>query len=159
MATGTDAERLSEALLCSECGVCELYACPMQLSPRRINIHIKKLLREKGINAADNIAYPEQAAGREYRRIPQSRIISRLLLRGYPTEIDRTVICEPKSVCIPLKHGVGRPSTPVVAIGDKVSAGDVIAEVGFEEVGCLIHASISGHVTKLDDNVTIVREE
>ena len=31
-----------QALLCCECGVCEMFSCPMGLSPRRINAELKK---------------------------------------------------------------------------------------------------------------------
>jgi len=158
MAAGSDTDRLSEALLCSECGICELFACPMHLSPRRVNIYVKKILREKGVGVADKQVHSEQAAPREYRRIAQKRIIGRLLPQGYPTEIDEMAVIEPKSVCVPLRHGVGRPSAPTVAVGDRVSAGDVIAEVGFSDVGCMVHAPVSGIVTGLDDGITIVRE-
>ena len=30
-----------QAMLCCECGVCELFSCPMGLSPRRINAMLK----------------------------------------------------------------------------------------------------------------------
>lgn len=162
MASNRDVGDLSEALLCSECGLCELFSCPMQLSPRRVNIHVKGLLREQGIGAADKGVYPGQSDNRGYRKASQSRIAGRLLLRGYPAQIDEITDCVPESVSIPLKHGVGKPSAPVVAVGDKVSAGDVIAKVEFPDVGCLVHASISGVVTRLDEgpagSITIARE-
>ena len=158
MAAGKNPENLSEALLCSECGICENFACPMQLSPRRVNIYVKDLLRGKGIGIADKRIYPEQSGNREYRRISQGRIAGRLLPEGYPQEITETVTCEPESVRIPLKHGVGRPSSPVVSVGGKVAKGDVIAKVESADTGCLIHASVTGFVTKLDDHVTITRE-
>ena len=158
MANNLNVEKLSEALLCSECGVCELYACPMQLSPRRINVHVKGLLREKGVGLEDKNVYPELTAYREYRRVPQARIIGRLLPQGYPEQIDALASCEPQTVCIPLKHGVGRPSAPTVAAGDRVKAGDVIAKVEQKDVGCMIHASIDGVVVGVDENITISRE-
>lgn len=35
---------------CSSCGVCEMFACPMGLSPRKMNDYTKGLLRGLGIN-------------------------------------------------------------------------------------------------------------
>lgn len=32
----------NDAHICCECGVCELYACPMGLSPREVNAFLKK---------------------------------------------------------------------------------------------------------------------
>ncbi|CEP66009.1 NADH:ubiquinone oxidoreductase, 51kDa subunit, partial [Moorella glycerini] len=39
---------LPRALLCSECGLCDLYACPFNLSPRQVNRKIKAELQQKG---------------------------------------------------------------------------------------------------------------
>ena len=33
---------------CCNCGVCEMFACPMGLSPRKMNEYAKELLRERG---------------------------------------------------------------------------------------------------------------
>lgn len=159
MATGTCEADLADALLCCECGICELFACPMQLSPRKMNIHVKGILRERGIRSADKTVYTEQTDSREYRRIAQSRAISRLGLNAYPTELDAAVLLEPKSVKIPLKHGVGKPSEPVVKPGDRVKPGDLIAGVEFADVGCRVHASIAGAVAAVDEGGITIRQE
>ena len=39
---------------CSSCGVCEMIACPMGLSPRKMNDYTKGLLRGLGINPEKN---------------------------------------------------------------------------------------------------------
>ena len=39
---------------CSSCGVCEMFACPMGLSPRKMNDYTKGLLRGLGINPEKN---------------------------------------------------------------------------------------------------------
>jgi len=160
MATGTCESDLGDALLCCECGVCELFACPMQLSPRRMNIHVKGLLRERGVGLAGQTVHEGQAGPREYRRISQSRLISRLGLGGYPTEMEQVVTLNPEEVRIPLKHGVGKPSAPFVKAGDRVAAGTPVAGVEFADTGCMVHASIAGVVTEADGNgITIQRKE
>lgn len=56
----------------------------------------------------------------------------------------------PSRVVIHLSQHIGSPSTPVVAVGDIVKAGQVIAEAsGF--VSIPQHASISGKITKIDN--------
>jgi len=160
MATGTCETDLADALLCCECGVCELFACPMQLSPRKMNIHVKGLLREKGIKVAGQTVYEAQAEPREYRRVSQNRIIGRLGLGEYPTELEHVVPLELEEVRVPLKHGVGKPAVPVVKAGDRVEAGEPVAGVEFADVGCMVHASIAGVVTAVDEfGVTIRRGE
>lgn len=158
VATGTNATDLTDALLCCECGICELYACPMLLSPRRMNIYVKGLLREQGIGVSDKTVYADQTATREYRRIAQSRFINRLSLTGYPTGVDDMIEYTPDRVFIPLKHGVGKPSSPVVKPGDTVKKGDLVARVDFGDVGCLVHASIDGTVTSVDGGIAIERK-
>ena len=160
LATGTCDTDLTDALLCCECGVCELFACPMMLSPRRINAYVKGLLHEQGISNVDKTVHKAQTELREFRRVSQGRIINRLMLGEYPTEIDHSVRLDPAEVRIPLKHGVGKPSVPTVKTGDMVKAGSVIAGVEFSDVGCMIHASIDGVVTAVDDGgITIKRRE
>lgn len=54
----------------------------------------------------------------------------------------------PASVYIPLSQHIGAPSKPVVAVGDKVKVGQVIAEpYGF--MSAYIHSSVSGTVKSI----------
>jgi len=55
----------------------------------------------------------------------------------------------PAKVIIPLSQHIGAPSVPIVAVGDEVKTGQVIAEAG-GFVSIPQHASISGKVTKID---------
>ena len=58
----------------------------------------------------------------------------------------------PEEVIIPLGQHIGAPATPVVQKGDRVKAGQLIAQAsGF--VSANIHSSVSGTVTAID-NVT-----
>ena len=45
---------------------------------------------------------------------------------------------------------IGKPAVPLVKEGDRVIEGQRIAEVGREEFGANIHASINGVVTKVE---------
>jgi Na+-translocating ferredoxin:NAD+ oxidoreductase RnfC subunit len=156
VATGSGSTDLLDALLCCECGICELFACPMGLSPRRMNIWVKGMLRAQGATVQDTTVHEDQTDMREYRRIAQSRLIDRLELDEYPTHLDGVVRIDPARVVVPTRHGVGMASEPVVAAGEAVTEGQVIARVGFEQVGCLVHASVSGTVTEATaDHITI----
>lgn len=150
---------LQDALLCSECGVCEAFACPMGLSPRQINIEVKGILREKGIGLAEAEIESSQSRFRAFRRVAQSRLLSRMGLAAYPTVIHNYRTYEPRTVAIPLKHGIGKPAMPIVKLGDFVNKGDVIGQVAFEDLGSLVHASVSGVVTAVGDQIVIQRKE
>ncbi len=55
----------------------------------------------------------------------------------------------PENVIIPVSQHIGSPATPVVAKGDKVKAGQLIA-TGKGFVSANIHSSVSGTVNKID---------
>ncbi|MFP4556856.1 MAG: electron transport complex subunit RsxC [Bacteroidales bacterium] len=59
------------------------------------------------------------------------------------------VLPVPEKVIIPISQHIGAPATPIVAKGDTVKVGQVIAKgAGF--VSANIHSSVSGKVTSLD---------
>lgn len=72
------------AMFCSGCGVCEAYACPQGLSPRKLIAEYKNGMRQAGISApAVTGCTPE--TDREYRLVPSARLTARLGLSRYNT--------------------------------------------------------------------------
>lgn len=68
----------------------------------------------------------------------------------YSAESAIEILPLPKTVYIPISQHIGAPSKPIVAKGDKVRVGDIIAEsAGF--VSANIHSSVSGTVVKIDN--------
>ncbi|MBP3320972.1 MAG: electron transport complex subunit RsxC [Clostridia bacterium] len=61
-------------------------------------------------------------------------------------------ITPPGSVCIPMSQHIGICCEPCVKIGDLVDKGQIIGKVT-EGLGCPVHASISGKVTKIEDMI------
>lgn len=60
-----------------------------------------------------------------------------------------TPLAPPKQVVIPLGQHIGAPAQPVVAKGDEVKVGTLIAKAG-GFVSANIHSSVSGKVAKID---------
>ena len=121
-------EDVKQALICSECGICEENACPMGLQPRKINQIIKKLYRNEGAKYGGAETHVEVNFMREYRKIPTRQLALRIgLSQYYDTSIDDFKELRPKRVEIPLKQNAGVQSTAVVSVGDKVSCGQIIA--------------------------------
>ncbi|MED9996763.1 MAG: electron transport complex subunit RsxC [Paludibacteraceae bacterium] len=58
------------------------------------------------------------------------------------------VVDLPEVAIFPLEQHIGAPAKPVVAVGDQVKAGDVIAEAG-GFVSAPVHSSVSGTVQKI----------
>ena len=82
------------------------------------------------------------------KRVPTERMIARMGLEQYNVPAPLySVQLKPEYVRIPLKMHTGAPATPVVAAGDRVTAGVLIADVAENALGAKIHASINGTVT------------
>ena len=64
-------------------------------------------------------------------------------------EVETKVAALPKQAIFPLSQHIGAPAKPVVAKGDKVKVGTLIAEAG-GFVSAPIHSSVSGTVFKVD---------
>ena len=152
-----EAEAATAAMLCCECGVCEQYACPMGLSPRRINQAVKAQLREaKRPYAGPRDIQEAQLRWREYRKIPVPRLaarlgISRFMAFDTPDLGDVTT----RAVMSPLRQHIGAATLPVVRVGDRVKAGDLIGEIPENALGARVHASIDGVVTTVADSIHI----
>jgi len=152
---GSEAGKLAH--LCCECGVCEHYACPMQLSPRRINQSVKVALR------AANTAYDgsrelreELGVWRALRKIPVPRLAARLGIARY-MHLESPDLGEPApaTVRIPLRQHIGAPAEALIKPGDRVRAGQCIGGIPEKGLGARIHASVDGTVMAVDSAVTI----
>ena len=136
---------VTSALTCSECGVCEAYACPVGISPLRVNIALKAELRAKGIRYQGELGKVDPMAN--HRLIPSSRLMDRLRLRPWykeaPLSLDEY---QPDEVTLKLQQHIGAPSDPVVNVGDVVQVGQVIGEIPEGSLGAKVHASLDGTV-------------
>ncbi len=147
---------LEDALICSECGICEKFACPMMISPREVNAQIKREMMEKGVDRSPKKVDYQPSAFRDVRKIPTKRLMERLQVSRYDRhpEIFMGKI-EVKKATIPLKQHIGAPAIPVVKTGDRVDKGDLIGEIPDKTLGARVHASISGVVESVGTNVVI----
>ena len=69
--------------------------------------------------------------------------------RKNTAEMPAVRVATPKEVLLPLEQHIGAPATAIVAVGDEVKVGQLIAEAsGF--VSSPVYSSVSGKVTKLD---------
>lgn len=150
--TGEDKQRGSLwAQYCCECNVCSLIACPEQLDPKNICVDAKTILRENQLSRSEaeleELFRPEHPA-RKGREIPIATLYQRLGLKPYDRKASfQSRDWQPDSVRIPLDSHIGAPASPIVAMGDIVQCGDVIAAADEKKLGCPVHASIDGRVT------------
>lgn len=143
---------VKQAMICSECGVCETYACPMGLQPRQVNIYLKNELRRAGLRYIKPEGPFHKLPERSYRRSPSRRMAARLDVgQYYDYSIEQCLALHPSTVHIPLRQHIGALSVPVVQTGDTVSIGQLIAAIPKDALGANIHASIDGIVQSIND--------
>lgn len=158
-----DLEVARGALLCSECGVCDHYACFMGLSPRRVNQALKQGSALQGSSGQSSSVKPTFSWAHKVRQgfyetqVPARRLLYRLdLARWAKGAPSKGSLAECTRVVIPLKQHVGKPAQCLVQVGDTVSRGDLLANLPEGELGAFVHSSITGVVSAIEDGVVVI---
>ena len=146
-----------DAANCCSCGVCEMFACPMGLSPRKVNDYLKGELRNRGIQVPKN---PE-AHAREFvqqRKTPTNRLVARLGLSEYYGKHPRS--CEEltaDTVFIPFSQHIGKPAQAVKQSGETVEKGELLAAAAEGALSANIHSSVNGVIEEITDKGARIR--
>ncbi len=152
-----DVEGLTSAMLCSECGLCEIAACPMSLSPRQVNAELKKIFAQKGLRHPRREVLRDREQERRGRRFPAKKLLLRLGLSEYTTYAPyREIEMAPEKVVLPLKQHAGKAAVPVVKVGQYVKVGDLLADVPENVVGARVHSSIEGTISDISEEAIVV---
>ncbi len=153
-----DLEPFLDTMFCSSCGVCELYSCPQGLAPRSMIAEYKAGLRKNGIKPPARTAAPVRDDVRNYRRVPEERLMARLGLTQYDkaAPLDDEIRGVGK-VKILLSQHIGAPAKACVAAGDMVQKDQIIGEAA-DGLSVNIHASISGKVKEVTDRYIVIEE-
>lgn len=148
---------LSNAYLCSECGLCDMFGCPMELSPRGLLRAAKEELSRQGIknphNRSDLTVHPE----RGYRRVNHDRLMARIGVKKYDMHELPVRNITTKCIKISLSQHTGVPASPVVKKGQKVKTGDLIADIPKDSLGARVHAGIDGTVRQITDSFVEIK--
>lgn len=145
-----------DASFCCSCGVCEMYACPQSLAPRSLLLDMKTGLRNAGIRPPQGVQPEPVPSAREYRKVPEERLMARLALTKYDKDapLDETLV-PVKKVKVLLSQHIGAPAQAIVKVGDEVTRGQMIAQPA-QGLSVGIHASICGKVTEVTDRHIII---
>ena len=144
-----DVESLKGSLFCSDCGLCESYSCPQDLSPRALIAEMKAELKRSGGKLPQGIKANVEDDDAEYRRVSVDRLTMRLGLKKYDRPAPISESFETSTVKILLAQHIGAPAEACVSVGDKVKQGDVIATAKNGALSVNVHASIDGKVTSV----------
>ena len=150
----TDAE-MAGAMLCCECRTCN-YACPVHLLPGDIALQIKRDLVREGVKNTYH-RHTEADPYRDYRRVPMTRLVSRLGLVKFDVPAPLTAVTQTFSrVTLKLSQHIGTPAQPIVKVGDKVAVGDMVGKIPEGALGAPIHASIDGIVREVKNEAIVI---
>ncbi|MBQ7288139.1 MAG: SLBB domain-containing protein [Clostridia bacterium] len=138
-------------LFCSSCGLCEMYSCEQGLAPSSLIAEMKDALRAGGVKCTDPVQRPvdKNRTGR-YVSVPRLRAKLDLDRYDHPAPITQMDL-QFKTVKLLLSQHIGAPAKSVVAVGDKVEKGQLVATAPESALGVNIHASISGKITEVTD--------
>ncbi len=152
-------ERFSFSYLCCDCGVCELFSCPVDLSPRSLLNYIKEKLAQLKVKNPHTRKDLNVNEFREYRKVPVNRLISRLNIEEYDVKTElKQFDAKIDFVKLYLTQHIGAKSIPIVNVGDKVVAGQIIAKIPEDKIGSNIHSSIDGVVKEISNDYIIVEK-
>jgi len=152
-------DAMQNALICSECGVCDSFACPMGLSPRRVNRYLKERFATEGIRYPKESQNPDMRAERDYRKVNPEYLGARLGIATYQNQYAplRENSVSPARVVLPLKQGLGAPSEPTVKAGTVVARGELVAKIPDGKLGANLHSPIDGVVVSVGEEIVIER--
>lgn len=154
-----DIKTFLDTFSCCSCGVCELYACRQELSPRSLIAAYKAGLRANGVTMPQDMEYESVSTERPYRIVPMGRLISRIGLKPYnkPAPLDERAVM-PDVLKIKLSQHIGAPAKPIVKKGDKVTKGQILAASDADKLGVNIHCPMDGTVRDINDTfITVIR--
>lgn len=147
---------LLSALTCSECGICEAYACPVEISPMRLNQELKAKFRAEGARYTGELREADPMI--EGRLIPSSRLVSRIGINAYNRKaplVDNHF--QPERVTIRLRQHIGTAAIACVKAGDRVQTGQCIGEIPSGAMGAPVHASMAGTVENVSNDEIIIK--
>ena len=150
-------ELVLNATLCCGCGVCGTFACCQDISPMQVIKEFKSILSKHGVRyMADPDDLFEVSPDRAYRMLSSSKwkdMLGVTRFDRYPTYIETPV--DARRVEIKMSQHIGSPSVPIVAVGDTVTVGQMIAAAG-NGLSVPQYASIAGKITRVDDQKIVI---
>ena len=150
-------EAATGAFLCCECGLCEI-ACIMSLQPWKLNQELKKRMGALGIKNPHQDKPAAVNAFRSVRQFPIPKLIQKLGLAKFAHQNAPMTTYQGKvgEVTLMLKQHLGAPCAPLVAVGDEVQKGQLVAAPPEGALGANIHASLSGRVKSIDNGSIVI---
>lgn len=152
--TTKDVKPFLNTMFCVSCGLCDLYACGQDLSPRTLMDEYKEKLMKKGVKKPTEVGFEEVSPLRKYRLVPMKRLLTRLDLDKYNVGApfgNTEEVHTGKITKILLQQHIGQSAKPCVQPKQQVFIGQKIGEAIEGKLSVPIHASVSGTVLDVTD--------
>lgn len=150
-----DIDAMINTAYCSQCRLCEMYACQQGLSPAKLIETIKLDLRRSRVPLPDEADFIGLDSDRKYKVVPMERLISRLGVVKYDVEAP---FVEPelkiKELKIMLSQHIGQPAVPICKRGDTVEPMQTLASC--EGLGADIHAPYAAKIKEVTDKYILI---
>jgi len=148
----------THALLCCQCGICTLYACPEGLYPREACLRGMTDLRGKGQGKWQGSKQVSVHSIKDRRRVPVKLLMRRLGVMDYDAHAEFVeTSAHPEQVRILLKQHVGVAAEAVGKAGEKEERGQLIGRIPEGKLAAAVHASISGIIAEVTTEAVTIR--
>lgn len=154
--TVRDTQKMLDTFFCSQCGLCEMFACNQLLSPKTLIGEYKNNLRKNGVKMPKR-ELKEVSEQRKMRYVSMSRLTARLDLTKYNknADLDETKI-NVNRVKLMMSQHIGAPAVPVVKAGDFVKENDIIAQAAKDALSINVHTPVSGKVAEANEKFVVI---
>lgn len=144
------------AALCCACGLCTLFACPEELFPKEACDQSKAEMKKAGIKWTGPTEVKIHPM-REGRRVPIKALARKLHIGQYdkPAPLQAETL-SPSRVVLPLKQGAGASNQPLVKVGERVQAGQMLGQIPDNALGAVIHAPFDARVAEVTGDAIIL---
>ena len=137
------------AAMCCSCGLCTLYACPEELFPKEACDNSKAEMKKANVKWTGSMN-PKPHPMRDGRRVPIKSLMKKLHILQYEHPAPYTeVTLKPERLTLPLKQSAGAPSAATVKVGERVSAGQIVAGIPDKALGAAIHSPVAATVVEV----------
>jgi Na+-translocating ferredoxin:NAD+ oxidoreductase RnfC subunit len=150
---GRDERIFRMAHYCCECGICELFACFMFLSPRHLIAEMRRDFARRKVKPQPFTKTSRPHPARTFRKVPTSRLKGKLQISKFDRvpRFEEEIQPPVREVLIPLKQHLGAAGTPIVKRGQKVKMGEILSKPAAGGVSAVVHSSIDGTVTEVNE--------
>jgi cobalamin reductase len=139
------------ASLCCSCGLCTLYACPEELYPKEACDDSKAEMRRANLKWTGPVTVKPHAM-RDGRHVPIKTLTKRLHVEQYDLPAPLwTGAVQPRRLVLPLKQSAGSACVPSLKVGDRVTAGQIVAEPPANALGAILHAPLAGTINEITE--------